>query len=987
MEGVLSYGRVAFAIIAISYCFFCFTSSPAIACRHPQRNLLLDFKATLVDVNNTLSAWNGYNCCMWSGVSCNLRTGHVSGLDFRGCYLKGNISSSLFQLEQLEYLDLSENLFNVVKGHIPSAIGNISSLESLALEYTNIEGEIPLSIVNLSNLVHLDLFHNKLTGIIPPSLGSLSSLSYLDLGYNLLNGAFPSTVSDLVNLRILYLDSINLRGSISFSLFDNLTRLEFLVLSFNHLSVSIYSTWIPPFEKLSFLGLGSCRLDRIPPLLAKQYNLEQLDLSLNSVKNIPSWIWKFPSLDKLNLSCNQLTGSLPSSLTSTAYLYLDLHNNSLQGAIPVPPAGVKVLDLSMNQFNGSIPIDIGEHLQHALFLSLSRNNLSAAIPDSVCTSSLQVLGLSNNMLSGMIPPHLTRNCTFLRVLDLAENHLEGKIPAEWGNLKEINTLKLAGNQFRGIIPSSMLKCQSLQVLDLGNNNLEGTIPHWIGKLSQLHVLILRSNKFQGSIPPHVIDLPNLQILDLSSNNLSGTIPSNLTNLLAIVNASQSNPNHLEQHTSEKTVFTINTVYTNNIAISWKGGHAEFLKVLFVLKCIDLSNNNLSGSIPLKMGSLQGLITLNLSMNHLSGRIPKTLGGMDQLESLDLSLNKLHGKIPLELQLLNYLQFLNLSYNMLDGEVPHGGQFLTFGESSYLSNPKLSGIPSSNTTVCNNSSGYGNCTSIDTGVEAGNSDADMIGWAVGLGLSSGLGFSIIEVHKFDGSNFSLWKLMIQALLVKDGCDRALKGVASKPTNMSMLDWNTMDSMARETIQLYLENSVLFNVAEDKSTHDLWNKLAKLYDTKSLGTMVSDVDMGSLSTWNQRLGHMSERGLKNRLSFSRSVTRSQDVLDLIHLDTWEAPVISIRGSSYFVLFIDDYSHKITKQNGVVECMNRTIMERARCMLSTVGLEHKFLDFGGDRDKGKSTRGYVSSLVGGVVSWVSKLQAVIALSTTEAEYIVET
>ncbi|GLJ42016.1 hypothetical protein SUGI_0869950 [Cryptomeria japonica] len=439
MEGVLSYGRVAFAIIAISYCFFCFTSSPAIACRHPQRNLLLDFKATLVDVNNTLSAWNGYNCCMWSGVSCNLRTGHVSGLDFRGCYLKGNISSSLFQLEQLEYLDLSENLFNgnltlpyygklksltfldlsfagyvndffckfgkliksVVKGHIPSAIGNISSLESLALEYTNIEGEIPLSIVNLSNLVHLDLFHNKLTGIIPPSLGSLSSLSYLDLGYNLLNGAFPSTVSDLVNLRILYLDSINLRGSISFSLFDNLTRLEFLVLSFNHLSVSIYSTWIPPFEKLSFLGLGSCRLDRIPPLLAKQYNLEQLDLSLNSVKNIPSWIWKFPSLDKLNLSCNQLTGSLPSSLTSTAYLYLDLHNNSLQGAIPVPPAGVKVLDLSMNQFNGSIPIDIGEHLQHALFLSLSRNNLSAAIPDSVCTSSLQVLGLSNNMLSGV----------------------------------------------------------------------------------------------------------------------------------------------------------------------------------------------------------------------------------------------------------------------------------------------------------------------------------------------------------------------------------------------------------------------------------------------------------------------------------------------------------------------------------------------------------------------------------------------------------
>ncbi|GLJ17022.1 hypothetical protein SUGI_0294540 [Cryptomeria japonica] len=81
----------------------------------------------------------------------------------------------------------------------------------------------------------------------------------------------------------------------------------------------------------------------------------------------------------------------------------------------------------------------------------------------------------------------------------------------------------------------------------------------------------------------------------------------------------------------------------------------------------------------------------------------------------------------------------------------------------------------------------------------------------------------EVHKFNGSNFALWKLKIQALLVKDGCDKALKGVASKPTNMSTSEWNTMDSMARETIQLSLVDSVFFKVAEEKSTHDLWNKL--------------------------------------------------------------------------------------------------------------------------------------------------------------------
>ncbi|GLJ42069.1 hypothetical protein SUGI_0871120 [Cryptomeria japonica] len=86
--------------------------------------------------------------------------------------------------------------------------------------------------------------------------------------------------------------------------------------------------------------------------------------------------------------------------------------------------------------------------------------------------------------------------------------------------------------------------------------------------------------------------------------------------------------------------------------------------------------------------------------------------------------------------------------MLDGKVPHGRQFLTFGDLSYLCNPKLRGIPFTNVTVCNNSSAcnksssYDNYTSIERIGEAENSDGEMIGWVVGFGLSYGLGFSIV-----------------------------------------------------------------------------------------------------------------------------------------------------------------------------------------------------------------------------------------------------
>ena len=43
----------------------------------------------------------------------------------------------------------------------------------------------------------------------------------------------------------------------------------------------------------------------------------------------------------------------------------------------------------------------------------------------------------------------------------------------------------------------------------------------------------------------------------------------------------------------------------------------------------------------------------------------------------------------------------------------------------------------------------------------------------------------------------------------------------------------------------------------------------------------------------------------------------------------------------------------------------------------------DYAGDRDSRKSTSGYLVTFAGGVVSWQSKLQKCISLSTTEAEY----
>ena len=58
------------------------------------------------------------------------------------------------------------------------------------------------------------------------------------------------------------------------------------------------------------------------------------------------------------------------------------------------------------------------------------------------------------------------------------------------------------------------------------------------------------------------------------------------------------------------------------------------------------------------------------------------------------------------------------------------------------------------------------------------------------------------------------------------------LGTKPTAMSLEDWEKLDRKVRSMIHICLSDSVLLNVFGEDSAKNMWKKLGNLYPSKSL-----------------------------------------------------------------------------------------------------------------------------------------------------------
>ncbi|KAK8262260.1 hypothetical protein V6Z12_D13G245100 [Gossypium hirsutum] len=649
-----------------------------------------------------------------------LRLAKLEVLDLSFNYLNNSIFSSLAALPHLKSLNLESNL--LIQSTYIQDLNVLSNLEKLNISYYRMNDSVPSQgnerELKLMNLEELNLRGNVFNSSILSSLGSLSNLKSLSLshtyameesidvrGLPALKNLEKLYLTGKVNLQLqsldifpylktLFLKSFSLDGTIIIQRWRNMTSLEELTL----IDLSLTSNAVQGFcelRQLQTLAIINSEWNaRLPECFSELISLKHLDLSFNGIFENVFMFKNLTSLEYLDLSYNKFSGDISVFKNLTSLKYLDLFSNNFFGNIYVFKnlRSLEFLDLSSNKFSGDISHFRSTPTFQLRSISLSCCGDGGSFPQSLNHQhDLEHVDLSNiNFKGDQFPNWLLENNKKLERLNLVNSSLSGHFLLPSTSRRGLSRLDVSSNTLDGNIPNEIgAKLPSLELLNMSNNFFTGGIPTSIGDMISLQQLDLSNNKLSGGIPRH---LPmGLFTFDVSNNQLFGDIPSSMENLSLMLTLDLSNntlfggiPRWIGKMSNLQELVMANNHFEGPIPM-------ELCNLNSSLKFLDLSANNISGSLPscfifsslthvyLSRNKLKGsitsflnsnyLVTLDLSNNHLTGNIPNWIGNLSALVYLLLDNNHFEGGIPVQLCKLNRLRLIDVSNNNLSGTIP------------------------------------------------------------------------------------------------------------------------------------------------------------------------------------------------------------------------------------------------------------------------------------------------------------------------------
>ncbi|XKL61561.1 hypothetical protein PGB90_008618 [Kerria lacca] len=437
-------------------------------------------------------------------------------LDLSDCGIEKVPKAIIQTWVDLEELELCKNQLNIECESLQMLIES-SKLKKLSLRRTGIS-TLPLYITKLHALEYLDLSDNFFN-VLPDHIEKLTSLIELNLDHNELSDI--SMLDDFTQLQKFSAAYNNLTNDCFFiykgmkSKNNEENEKNQFVLRSNLSVVNLKGNLLKGVIKLANYG-------NLTDLDVSENNIEQLDLS--SLTNLKCIKCSKNQLTDLKLNGNELTtiiafnNKLKTLTISPPPIFLqrlNLSHNELE-LLPEWLSTCKLLQkvvVSHNRLT-ELPYDIFCNEESTLItLQLSFNQLTV-LPQIMRRVPIEQLYLQNNSLI-TLPRHFFIASSNLRILNVSKNCLK-ELPQLINKNEKLEQLYLTSNALTDITP--LLSCINLKKLHIAYNAInalpEGCVSAW----SQIEELVISGNSL-SQIPENVNSWCRLKIFRSHSNLL------------------------------------------------------------------------------------------------------------------------------------------------------------------------------------------------------------------------------------------------------------------------------------------------------------------------------------------------------------------------------------------------------------------------------------------------------------------------------------
>jgi Leucine-rich repeat (LRR) protein len=214
-------------------------------------------------------------------------------------------------------------------------------------------------------------------------------------------------------------------------------------------------------ESIIVLDLSGIGLKEIPTEIFRFNNLQRLNLANNNISELSNGLFKLKNLQELNLEENKLIG-LPSEIGNLQNLK---KLNLTRTKVPYLPdefaklINLESLNLSWNDLN-SKSIKTIFKLKELKILNLQRNLIDSLSQEIGNLDKLQILNLNFNPLGNL--PEEIGNLLLLREIDLGKNTELHVLPEGFKKLVQLNYINLEQ------VPLSDIELKKLPKIDPEN---------------------------------------------------------------------------------------------------------------------------------------------------------------------------------------------------------------------------------------------------------------------------------------------------------------------------------------------------------------------------------------------------------------------------------------------------------------------------------------------------------------------------------------